>query len=237
MQEFLNNAILDPLQNLLNQIYTFLPNFFAMLLIVVIGFVTSFIIKRLLIFTLKLLKFDRFSSRTGFSNVLSRSGIRRKPVEVIGKLFYWVLLIVFLMLALNALKVEALNSLISQFFLFIPNVIAGLILFFLGYLVSILLERTALVACVNAGFQLAKFISRGVQILVLFFFLAIALEQIGIGESIVIASFTTIFGGIVLALALALGLGGRELGKEWLEKQFGKIEKSSEEEKDVRSHL
>jgi hypothetical protein len=73
--------------------------------------------------------------------------------------------------------------------------------------------------------------------LVLLFFLAIALEQIGIGESIVIASFTIIFGGIVLAVALALGLGGRELGKQWLEKHFGKIREGEKNEKDMWSHV
>jgi hypothetical protein len=101
---------------------------------------------------------------------------------------------------------------------------------------SIFLERTVLIAAVNAGVQFAKFLSRGIQILALLFSLAIALEQIGIGQSIVTASFTIIFGGIVLALALAFGLGGRELGKEWLEKQLGK-KKATDEEKNMWSHL
>ena len=140
------------------------------------------------------------------------------------------------MLALNALKVEALNNLVSQFFLFIPNLFAGFVLFFVGYLISIFLERTVLIACVNAELQFARFLARGVQILILAFFLAIALEQIGIGQNIVVATFTIIFGGIVLALALALGLGGRELGKEWLEKKLGK-KKDGKEEKDMWSHI
>ena len=68
--------------------------------------------------------------------------------------------------------------------------------------------------------------------------LAIALEQIGVGQNIVVAAFTIIFGGVVLALALALGLGGRELGKEWLEKKFGKKVRGKEkEEKDMWSHI
>ena len=141
------------------------------------------------------------------------------------------------MLALNSLKIQAIDALVSQFFLFLPNVIAGIIIFFAGYLLSILLERTVLIAAVNYEIQFAKIISKGVQILVLLFFLAIALEQVGIGDSIVTASFTIIFGGIVLTLALALGLGGRELGKEWLEKHFGKDKSGEKNEKDMWSHV
>ncbi len=236
MQEIFSNAIVDPLQDLLTQFYGFLPNFFAMLLILIVGFILGFLIKRFLIVFLKLIKFDRLSFRVGFDNVLAKAGIRRKPTEVVGVFVYWLLFFVFIMLALNALKVEALNNLVSQFFLFVPNLLAGFILFFVGYLISILLERTVLITAVNAELQFARFISRGAQLLVLAFFLAIALEQIGIGQNIVVAAFTILFGGVVLALALALGLGGRELGKEWLEKKLGK-KGEGKEEKDMWSHI
>ena len=237
MQEFLNNAILQPLQNLLNLVYSFLPNLFAMILLLVVGFIVTILVKKILGLLLKLLKFDSLSYRLGFSKALEKAGIRSKPTQVMGKFVYWFLLIVFIMLALNALKVEALDTLISQFFLFIPNLVAGLVLFFAGYLLSIFLERTVLIAAVNSGVQFAKFLSRGAQILVLLFFLAISLEQIGIGERIVTASFTIIFGGLVLSLALALGLGGRELGKEWLEKQFGNVKSDEKDKKNMWSHL
>ena len=123
MNDFFNNAILVPMQNLLTQIYDFLPNFFAMILILILGFVIGFLTKRILIVFLKLVKFERLSFRTGFTNAISKAGIRSTPSEFVGKFIYWVLFFVFLMLALNALNVEALNVLVSQFFLFIPNLI------------------------------------------------------------------------------------------------------------------
>jgi hypothetical protein len=237
MHDFLNNTIISPLQNLLEQIYAFLPNIFAMIFILLIGLVIGYAIRILLGLFLRIIRFDKLSLRIGFSNVLEKSGIRLKPSEFIIKLVYWSLFFIFIMLAINALKVEALDALVNQFFLFFPNIVAGIILFFVGYLLSIFLARTVLIAAVNYQMQFANFISRAVQILVLLFFLAIALEQIGIGESIVIASFTIIFGGIVLAVALALGLGGRELGKQWLEKHFGKTGAEEKNDKDMWSHV
>ncbi|KPL17377.1 MAG: hypothetical protein AMS23_00560 [Bacteroides sp. SM1_62] len=238
MQDFLTNAIVSPLENLLAEIYAFLPNIFAMILILIIGAIVVFILKFVLNLFLKLIRFDKICFRLGFANVLSKAGMRLKPSEFVVKIIYWLLLFIFVMLAFNALKIKALDTLITQFFLFLPNIIAGIILFFAGYLISILLERAVLIAAVNAEIQFAKVVSRGVQILVLLFFLAIALEQVGIGESIVTASFTIIFGGLVLAVALALGLGGRELGKAWLEKHFGKqVSANGEENKNMWSHL
>jgi hypothetical protein len=236
MREFIDNAMLGPLQNLLIRVYEFLPNIFAMILILVLGFFIAILVKKFLIVVLKMLKFDQLSFRIGFDNILAKSGIRGRPSEVIGVFFYWVFFFVFIMLAINALNLSALNNVISGFFLFIPNLFAGLGLFFLGYLISIFIERTVLLAAVNAELEFAKYLARGIQILVLIFFMAIALEQIGIGENIVIAAFTIIFGGIVMALSLALGLGGKDIAKQWLEKQFEKRERR-ENEKDIRSHL
>jgi hypothetical protein len=238
MQDFLTNALLIPLENLVQQIYLFVPNLFAMILILIIGFVISNAIKLVANILLKIIRFDKISDRIGFSNIITKTGIRLKPSEFIVKISYWLLFVIFIMLALNALKIDALNTLIAQFFLFLPNVIAGLILLFVGYFISTFLERTVLIAAVNAEITFAKLISRGAQVLALLFFLAIALEQIGIGENIVTASFSIIFGGLVLAVALALGLGGRELGKDWLEKQFGKKSgKEEEKDKNMWSHL
>jgi hypothetical protein len=237
MQNFLNNTIMTPLQNLLAQIYAFLPNIFAMIFILLVGLILGYGMKILLNLFLKLIRFDKLSMRIGFSNVLQKSGIRLKPSEFISKLVYWSLFFIFIMLAINALKVPALDALVAQFFLLFPNIVAGIILFFAGYLFSIVLARTVLIAAVNYQIKLANFISRAVQILVLLFFLAIALEQIGIGENIVVASFSITFGGIVLALALALGLGGRELGKQWLERHFDNVKSDEKNEKDMWSHV
>lgn len=237
MQDFINNAILTPLQNLVTQIYAFLPNFFAMLLILIIGFVVGFLVKRILLLFLKLVKFDRLSFRMGFNNLLSKASIRRRPSEVIGLFVYWVLFFIFIMLALNALRLQALDILVAQFFLFIPKLFTGVIIFFVGYLISVFIERAVLIAAVNAEIYFARALARGAQLLTLVFFLAVALEQLGIGRNIVIAAFSLIFGGIVLAIALALGLGGRELGREWLEKQFGKKDRGTEEKKDMWKHL
>jgi hypothetical protein len=106
-------------------------------------------------------------------------------------------------------------------------------------LLSAFINRTVLLAAVNANVQFAHGLAVAAQSLVLFFFLAIALEQLGIGYGIVGVTFSILLGGVVLALALAFGLGGKDLAREVLERRFGKLSKKSKRqpEKDEISYL
>ncbi len=98
------------------------------------------------------------------------------------------------------------------------------------------LGRAALIASVNAGVRLSSLLSKGVKTVIMLFALAMSLEQLGIGRSTVIAAFTVVFGGVVLAPALAFGLGGQDLARRLIEKRFKK-EGDKDEERDELKHL
>jgi hypothetical protein len=119
--------------------------------------------------------------------------------------------------------------------------LAALLILFAGYLLSAFVNRTVLIAAVNANLQFARALAMAAQSLVFIFFLAIALEQAGIGQGIVVATFSILFGGAVLALALAFGFGGRDLARDILERRFGKsgrkAKRKTESEMDEISHL
>jgi len=92
--------------------------------------------------------------------------------------------------------------------------------------------RAALIASVNAGIKISGLIGRFVKFTVFILSGTMALEQLGIARGTIIISFAIIFGGIVLALAIAFGLGGRDIAKEYLEKKV-----KGEEKKDEINHL
>jgi len=237
MKEFLQQAVIAPLRSLLTDIYEFADNLLAMLLIIALGVVLGWVVKRAVSFILRLVKFDRLSFRTGLSEGLSRAGLRRSPTAVMGAFVFWLVVFVFLMLGLGALHVAALDNLVSEFFLFLPKLVAALVIFFGGYLLSLFVGRAVLIAAVNSGIAFARLLSKGAQFLVLLFFMAMALAQVGIGEGIVVVTFAILFGGVVLALALAFGLGGRDLAKDFLQRRFGKGQPGEEEEAEELSHL
>jgi uncharacterized membrane protein len=119
--------------------------------------------------------------------------------------------------------------------MYLPNVFTALLVLLVGYVLSNFLGRAALIASVNAGIRVSGVIGKFVKLLVLTLSATMALEQLGIGRETVILTFAIVLAGVMLALALAFGLGGRDLAREYLEKKMrGKDEG---EERDEISHL
>ena len=111
-----------------------------------------------------------------------------------------------------------------------------MIILVIGYLIAIFLGQATLIAGVNAQMESAKLLSRLVRWLLIIFSLTMALYQLGIAEKVITAAFSVIFGGIVLALAIAFGWGGRELAKDFLERLYKRKEKGDEKEDHI-SHI
>ena len=138
----------------------------------------------------------------------------------------------FFILSLRSLNVPVIERILERFILYLPNVFVATVILFFGYMLSNFLGRTALITAVNAGLKLSGLIGRFVKLTIFLLAVTMALEQLGIGRETIIISFAIIFGGIVLALATAFGLGGRDIAKEYLEKKI-----KGDEKKDEISHL
>jgi hypothetical protein len=118
--------------------------------------------------------------------------------------------------------------LVVRLFGYIPNVLAALLVLGVGLFAARFLARSALISAVNMKLQSARLISLGVKWLVLVLAGAMALQHLGIGGSLVTLSFGILFGGIVLALALAVGLGSKDMVSRSWERQ-SQTEKAPEE--------
>ena len=111
-----------------------------------------------------------------------------------------------------------------------PRILIAVLILIVGWAVSVFVAQAALLTAVNAGFRLARPIATALQFLVVAIALAMALEQLGIAQGIVIAAFVVAFGGIVLALALAFGLGGVEFARRALERRLGSLGEGGRED-------
>ena len=233
MLNFLETIFKEPFREFLDIIQKFLPNILTSILILISGFITAWILRIVLGKTAGLLKVDRFFNNSGIAKNLEKSGIRKPLMKVLRQLFYWTIVFIFAIFALIFLKVPAMENLLEQFFLYLPNVIIAALLLIIGYLVANFVGRVILIAQVNAGVKYAGVISKVVKFIIIIFAFAMAVEQLGIGRGTVLIAFTITFGGIVLALAIALGLGGKDLAKDYLEKKL----KESSKEDDNFKHL
>jgi hypothetical protein len=232
MQDFLA-LVLEPFREVFAGFKRFAPNMLAMLTILVGGLLIARIVRLLLRKMLTALSFDAWSDRLGFTVMMRKGDVWTKPTEAVVRVVFWFLVIFTLMIGLGALKVHAIDNLVAQFFLYLPRVFSSIIILILGYLAAGFLSRTVLIALVNSGYHYAKLLAEAVRLLLIVLILAMALEQLQVAPNIVVAAFSIIFGGIVIALAIAFGVGGIEAARRIIEK--GAAEKI--EGKDDIQHL
>jgi hypothetical protein len=218
MKDVFNEVIRTTLVELGARFRDFVPNLLAMLVLLAVGILAAVSIRFSVGFVLKWLAFDRFSERTGISTVLQKGGIRAAPSRVLALTLAWLVLAVFVLLSVAALDLTAAVNLVNEAFAYLPNLLVAGALVLLGSLVAGFVRRSVLIAAVNAGVGSARLIASGVQVALLVLFAAMALEHLGLGRQVILTSFTILFGGVVLALALAFGLAGRDMARESLER-------------------
>ncbi len=216
------------------RVQAFAPNLLAMLVLLVAGVVVAGVANLALAFVLPRLGVDRFAERSGIGDVARRAGLTRRPSRTIALAGAWIVLAVFVLLAVAALNLQVAVDLVSRTFAWLPHLLVALALLVAGGLVAGFARRSVLIASVNAGLPSARLLSSGVHAALLVLFAAMALEQVGLGQRVVLTAFAIFFGGIVLALALAFGLAGKEIARESLERL---LRRRGPEDEDGLRHL
>jgi hypothetical protein len=220
MKEMWQDAMLEAFHETSRRLGLFLPKLLALLTFLALGMVAGWLVKVLLMRLLSALRFDAFCERMGLMQALARAGVVRPASSLIGQLSFWTVFLVFALMGIDALSLPATANLMSVLLGFLPHVIAAAFLLLFGVLLGNFLAEAALITAVNAQIQEARFIAQLVRWAVYLFTGAMVLTQLGIAKEIVVAAFCIIFGGIVLALAIALGLGGRHIARDNLERRL-----------------
>jgi hypothetical protein len=203
------------------KIMAFLPMLMGAIIVFVIGIIVAKLIKMAIVRLLKLIRFDSATEKTGINEFLQKGNITSTPSEVIGALIYWFIAILVLIASLDALGLPVVSDILNDIFLYIPNVVAAIIVLVLGLLFANLLSAIVQTAMSNVGLKTSEALGKVSYYSVVFFSISIALIQLGIGERVVTAAFIIAFGALALALSLSFGLGGREIAGEYLKKWLG----------------
>lgn len=232
MSNFFDTILFEPFERFLERLVQFLPDILTAALIFLAGIVLGLILKSLLLRFFNAVNLDRFSERFGMVEMLKKGGVKEPFSLILSRLFGWILIISFSIISLRSLNIPAIDQILQKFILYLPNIFVAFLILFLGYLLSNFLGRAALIAAVNAGLALSGSIGKFVRLTIFLLAVTMALEQLGIGKETIVIAFSIVFGGVVLALAIAFGLGGKELAKTYLEKKL-----QGREKKDEINHL
>ena len=150
---------------------------------------------------------------------------------------YWVIILVFLILGLESLKLKAVGRIAGDAISYVPHLFVALIILVVGFILANFFGRATLIAAVNAQISQARLLARFVRLGVVLFAMAMAFEQLGIASTIILAAFTIMFGGIVLAVAIAFGLGGRDAAKQIIEAGRRPADNEAKSKEEDVSHL
>lgn len=208
-QEWLN-LIVGPFQQLLSTILIKLPAMLAALLLLLVGMVVARGLRTAVEKFLKFIHVDEYTDKIKLNELLSRLGFGRSPVFVIGFLIYWLIILVFLVSAANAVELTVVSQLLQQFVLFVPKLISAVLVVAGGLLLGHFLGEVVRNAATANKIQGAVGLSKVASFVVVVFAVIMALEQIGIDTTIITSSVQIILAAIGLGLAIAFGLGGKD---------------------------
>jgi len=209
-----DQLIVTPLQTALNQFLAFVPSILGALLILLIGGTIAKLIERGIVQLLKLITLDKLADQVQLSAMLAKGGIRRKLSELIGAIVYWIIMLAFVMTALNALNLDVAANLLQELINFLPSVVAAVFITIVGIFAAAFVATTIRTAASNSGVPQAHLLGQAVQAIVIIFTIVAALQQLHVrfvGEV-----FLIILSGLSLGAALAFGLGCRDMAGKWV---------------------
>jgi small-conductance mechanosensitive channel len=216
-------------QNLVHMLAEFLPRLVVMLVIILAGLLVAYVLKYILRALLHLTKLDRLSEEAGASRVLRMAALP-SMTEVLSRSVFWITALGFILVGISVLNIAGLQEQIARFLRLLPEIVVAIVILFLGLVIANFLSRAALLAAVNAGYTSPKTVSWSVRFVIWILAITMALEELGVARQTVIAAFSIVFGASMLGLAIAFGLGGQGLARDFLERNLGDRKKEKTEE-------
>jgi hypothetical protein len=213
------NLFLTSIQTFWGQIGLFLPKLLAAIVLLFAGWLIARLLRTGVQRGLDALGFGRLAEKSGLEAILRQGNIDVSLSAVIAGVIYWMVILVVAISAANSLGLDTVAALVNRITLYLPNVVVAVLIMVFGTLLARFINRIIFAWLQNLKAPSALAISTGAEYAVQIFALFVALEQLAIGTHMLTLAFAIVFGGLVLALALAFGLGGQawaaERLKEW----------------------
>lgn|SRR5579862_2426946 len=229
MKEMIVSELIQALHELARGFAHYLPRLIVMLILALAGWAVAYVVKVLLRSLLRLLRFDKLSENTGASQLLNKAALPSAS-EVLSRFVFWLVWLGFILVGVSVLGILGLQEQVAKFFFFLPRLFAALFILFFGLLAAGFFSRAALLAAVNANVPSPRVLSFAVRSIIIVFVLSIVFEELGLAEQTMLVAFGIVFGALMLGLAIAFGLGGRDLAQGFLERRFLRPKKEENED-------
>jgi len=234
MWDQVGQALRLSMTKMLSQLASLLPGIVALLTALIFSVAVAWTLSLILQRSLARLDFDRRVARWGFP-ALAEWSPSSSPTRLVTRALAGIIIFIGFLIGISAFDGALPSQFVVRLFAYLPDVMTALVVLIAGNIIARFLARSVLIGAVNMNLQYARLLSVGVKWLVTVLAVTIALERLGIGGGIIRLAFGILFGGIVLALSLAVGLGSKELVSRSLEREASKT--SNPQMKEPVGHL
>jgi len=212
------DLLLEAAREFLHQIAAFLPRLLLALVVLAVGWLLAkaarFAVER----GLRAANFNVLTERAGTDNFLHQAGMRGDTTTLFGLVAFWLVILATLMIAFNGLGLTYITDLLGRVVWFTPKLLVAMLVVVFGSYCARFVGGAVHAYCEDAQIPDADMLGRIARYIIVIFVVMIALGQVEVGGDIVQRTFLILLGGLVLALALAFGLGGKDWAAAMLER-------------------
>ena len=209
-------AIINAFQLSLTRFFDYLPQLVGAIIILIIGYFIARVLQTAVRRILRRMRFDRALHTAPAGHYIAR--VVESPSILAGQLTFWAIFLVFISFAVSALDVQVLNYILNGVYAYIPRVIIAIIIFLVASAVSA--GAAAFIQRVLGRTPLSRIMAAVVPTLTLSIATFMILDELQIASTIVTITYGAIMGAVALGLALAFGLGGRDLARTVLDQAY-----------------
>lgn len=208
----MNSQLEKALYDVSERLIAYLPNIIAAIMLLVVGWALGWIVKRVVIQLLLVLRFDRLLRRFKWGTGLAKADVRHAVLEFIGNSVFVIVFLILLNAALEALQLPVLSDVLRVAVLFIPKLFVGVAVFVVGWVATNWMTGAVLRALTKESVPRATLIARFVKFVSLFFCGAMALSHLDIAREIVVIGFSVVIVTLgIITVLLATNAGKKSL--------------------------
>ena len=218
----MSERILQMLEELLTGFTKAFSKLLLAILVFIIGYIIARIVEKVINKVLQSLGIDRLAEKLNEIDFIDKSSIKIVPSKILSKIVYYILLLIFTVVAAEILDIAAVSQLISDIINYIPRIIAAIAILMIGLLIAQELQKIVLTTAQSLGIPSAKIISGFIFYFIFLMTIIMALTQIGIDTSFIATNITAIIAGGVLAFGLGYGLASKDMMANFLASFYSK---------------
>ena len=207
----LETTVMEPVQAMWSRVLGFLPTMVSVIVVLIVGWMLATLIQKVITRFLKLARLDTASEKTGIANILTKGDINYTLSEIIGVLVYWLIMLVVILIAVNALQLTVAAELLNTVIGYMPSVIASVFILVLGIFFASLIGNTVRTTAANAGVRQARSLGQATQVFISIFVFVEALKQLRIDTTLIDLLIKAVLAALALGVGLAIGLGCKDL--------------------------